>query len=89
MALVVVQLYRLCWSLRNNTEERIDLELDDWTEDQDSNSMETEGTSAQATKYIVIERSHLTIFCVQRASRGSVNRLWASVGVPSDAEDWL
>uniref|UniRef100_A0A672N2H2 Solute carrier family 5 member 1 n=1 Tax=Sinocyclocheilus grahami TaxID=75366 RepID=A0A672N2H2_SINGR len=36
-------LYRLCWSLRNSTEERIDLEEDDWTEDQDSDSMQTEG----------------------------------------------
>ncbi|XP_016341611.1 sodium/glucose cotransporter 1-like [Sinocyclocheilus anshuiensis] len=35
-------LYRLCWSLRNSTEERIDLEEDDWTEDQDSDSMQTE-----------------------------------------------
>ncbi|XP_057177486.1 sodium/glucose cotransporter 1 isoform X2 [Triplophysa rosa] len=35
-------LYRLCWSLRNSTEERIDLEVDDWTGDQDSSSMETE-----------------------------------------------
>uniref|UniRef100_A0A8C2GCD0 Sodium/glucose cotransporter 1 n=1 Tax=Cyprinus carpio TaxID=7962 RepID=A0A8C2GCD0_CYPCA len=31
-------LYRLCWSLRNSTEERIDLEKDDWTENQDSDS---------------------------------------------------
>ncbi|TRY65300.1 hypothetical protein DNTS_015451 [Danionella cerebrum] len=35
-------LYRLCWSLRNNTEERIDLEVDDWTDDQDSSSMDTD-----------------------------------------------
>ncbi|XP_073685203.1 sodium/glucose cotransporter 1-like [Garra rufa] len=35
-------LYRLCWSLRNSTEERIDLEEDDWTEDKDSDIMETE-----------------------------------------------
>uniref|UniRef100_A0A671T819 Sodium/glucose cotransporter 1 n=1 Tax=Sinocyclocheilus anshuiensis TaxID=1608454 RepID=A0A671T819_9TELE len=32
-------LYRLCWSLRNSTEERIDLEEDDWTDDQDSDSV--------------------------------------------------
>lgn len=50
--LVVVQLYRLCWSLRNSTEERIDLELDDWIDEQE----ETEGTSAQATKFIIIDR---------------------------------
>uniref|UniRef100_A0A673GUR4 Sodium/glucose cotransporter 1 n=1 Tax=Sinocyclocheilus rhinocerous TaxID=307959 RepID=A0A673GUR4_9TELE len=31
-------LYRLCWSLRNSTEERIDLEEDDWTDDQGSDS---------------------------------------------------
>ncbi|KTF97471.1 hypothetical protein cypCar_00023893 [Cyprinus carpio] len=35
-------LYRLCWSLRNSTEERIDLEKDDWTENQDSDSVQTE-----------------------------------------------
>ncbi|XP_026130363.1 sodium/glucose cotransporter 1 [Carassius auratus] len=35
-------LHRLCWSLRNSTEERIDLEEADWTEDQDSDSMQTE-----------------------------------------------
>uniref|UniRef100_A0A8C2GG26 Sodium/glucose cotransporter 1 n=1 Tax=Cyprinus carpio TaxID=7962 RepID=A0A8C2GG26_CYPCA len=38
-------LYRLCWSLRNSTEERIDLEKDDWTENQDSDSVQTEGIS--------------------------------------------
>ena len=37
------QLYRLCWSLRNRTEERIDLEDDDWVDNQDSASMEVEG----------------------------------------------
>uniref|UniRef100_A0A8C1DV51 Sodium/glucose cotransporter 1 n=1 Tax=Cyprinus carpio carpio TaxID=630221 RepID=A0A8C1DV51_CYPCA len=40
-------LYRLCWSLRNSTEERIDLEKDDWTENQDSDSVQTEGTSTR------------------------------------------
>ncbi|KAM6902758.1 sodium/glucose cotransporter 1 [Xenentodon cancila] len=34
-------LYRLCWSLRNSTEERVDLEQDDWV-DNDSNSMDIE-----------------------------------------------
>ncbi|XP_008322559.1 sodium/glucose cotransporter 1 [Cynoglossus semilaevis] len=29
-------LYRLCWSLRNSTEERVDLEQDDWVDDTDS-----------------------------------------------------
>uniref|UniRef100_A0A671Y815 Sodium/glucose cotransporter 1 n=1 Tax=Sparus aurata TaxID=8175 RepID=A0A671Y815_SPAAU len=29
-------LYRLCWSLRNCTEERVDLEQDDWIDNQDS-----------------------------------------------------
>ncbi|XP_061554021.1 sodium/glucose cotransporter 1 [Phycodurus eques] len=33
-------LYRLCWSLRNCTEERVDLEQDDWVEN--VNSMEIE-----------------------------------------------
>uniref|UniRef100_A0A3Q1AU58 Sodium/glucose cotransporter 1 n=1 Tax=Amphiprion ocellaris TaxID=80972 RepID=A0A3Q1AU58_AMPOC len=30
-------LYRLCWSLRNRTEERVDLEQDDWVDNGDSN----------------------------------------------------
>ncbi|KAM6985416.1 sodium/glucose cotransporter 1 isoform 2-T2 [Aplochiton taeniatus] len=32
-------LYRLCWTLRNRTEERVDLEVEDWVE-QDSDSMD-------------------------------------------------
>ncbi|PWA26729.1 hypothetical protein CCH79_00000822, partial [Gambusia affinis] len=28
-------LYRLCWSLRNRTEERVDIDPDDWIEDHD------------------------------------------------------
>ncbi|XP_074546343.1 sodium/glucose cotransporter 1 [Halichoeres trimaculatus] len=35
-------LYRLCWSLRNRTEERVDLEDDDWTDNKDNNDMEIE-----------------------------------------------
>ncbi|XP_037340483.2 sodium/glucose cotransporter 1-like [Pungitius pungitius] len=35
-------LYRLCWSLRNHTEERVDLEQDDWIDDKESNDMEIE-----------------------------------------------
>ncbi|RXN38397.1 sodium glucose cotransporter 1 [Labeo rohita] len=35
-------LHRLCWSLRNSTEERIDLEAEDWSDDQDSDSLEKE-----------------------------------------------
>lgn len=35
-------LYRLCWSLRNSTEKRVDLEDDDWVENQQSNEMEIE-----------------------------------------------
>ncbi|XP_077442315.1 sodium/glucose cotransporter 1 [Vanacampus margaritifer] len=33
-------LYRLCWSLRNSTEERVDLEKDDWVENDNSVEME-------------------------------------------------
>ncbi|XP_060751328.1 sodium/glucose cotransporter 1 [Tachysurus vachellii] len=29
-------LYRLCWTLRNSKEERIDLDADEWTEEQDT-----------------------------------------------------
>ncbi|KAK1884281.1 Sodium/glucose cotransporter 1 [Dissostichus eleginoides] len=32
-------LYRLCWTLRNCTEERIDIEKDDWIDNQESNNM--------------------------------------------------
>ncbi|XP_041815630.1 sodium/glucose cotransporter 1 isoform X1 [Chelmon rostratus] len=32
-------LYRLCWSLRKSTEERVDLEQDDWVDNEDSDSM--------------------------------------------------
>ncbi|KAM4532766.1 sodium/glucose cotransporter 1-like [Fundulus diaphanus] len=35
-------LYRLCWSLRNRTEERVDIEPDDWVNDDDSNELEIE-----------------------------------------------
>uniref|UniRef100_A0A3Q2Q3A6 Sodium/glucose cotransporter 1 n=1 Tax=Fundulus heteroclitus TaxID=8078 RepID=A0A3Q2Q3A6_FUNHE len=35
-------LYRLCWSLRNRTEERVDIEPDDWVDDDDSNELEVE-----------------------------------------------
>ncbi|XP_071769589.1 sodium/glucose cotransporter 1 [Centroberyx gerrardi] len=35
-------LYRLCWSLRNCKEERVDLEADDWVDNQESNSMDIE-----------------------------------------------
>lgn len=38
------QLYRLCWSLRNSEEERVDIEQDDWVNNQqDSISMELDG----------------------------------------------
>ncbi|CAL8277821.1 unnamed protein product [Merluccius merluccius] len=40
-------LYRLCWSLRDRTEERIDLEQDDWTESQDPDSMDIEEPSEE------------------------------------------
>ncbi|KAM9338759.1 sodium/glucose cotransporter 1 [Symphorus nematophorus] len=33
-------LYRLCWSLRNCTEERVDLEEDDWVDNQQDNTMD-------------------------------------------------
>uniref|UniRef100_A0AAQ5Y516 Sodium/glucose cotransporter 1 n=1 Tax=Amphiprion ocellaris TaxID=80972 RepID=A0AAQ5Y516_AMPOC len=35
-------LYRLCWSLRNRTEERVDLEQDDWVDNGDSNSVDVD-----------------------------------------------
>ncbi|KAL7376077.1 hypothetical protein ABVT39_000660 [Epinephelus coioides] len=35
-------LYRLCWSLRNRTEERVDLEQDDWVDNTESNDMDIE-----------------------------------------------
>ncbi|KAF4082646.1 hypothetical protein AMELA_G00153960 [Ameiurus melas] len=35
-------LYRLCWSLRNNTEERVDLDADDWNEDQYDSTLDVD-----------------------------------------------
>ncbi|XP_034564992.1 sodium/glucose cotransporter 1 isoform X4 [Notolabrus celidotus] len=35
-------LYRLCWSLRNITDERVDLEKDDWVDTNNSDDMEIE-----------------------------------------------
>lgn len=35
-------LYRLCWSLRNSTEEREDIEQDEWVADDDANKLEME-----------------------------------------------
>ncbi|XP_070706097.1 sodium/glucose cotransporter 1 [Pempheris klunzingeri] len=35
-------LYRLCWSLRNCTEERVDLEQDQWDDNREANDMEME-----------------------------------------------
>lgn len=37
-----IHLYRLCWSLRNSTEERVDLEEDDWVDNKDTDSLEIE-----------------------------------------------
>uniref|UniRef100_A0A8C6WY05 Sodium/glucose cotransporter 1 n=1 Tax=Neogobius melanostomus TaxID=47308 RepID=A0A8C6WY05_9GOBI len=37
-------LYRLCWSLRNSTEERIDIEADNWVDNRDQN-MEIDDTN--------------------------------------------
>lgn len=56
---VFSQLYRLCWSLRNSTEERIDLEVDDWTGDQDSSSMEAEGIMAYSIQYSTVHAANL------------------------------
>lgn len=53
--LIFSQLYRLCWTLRNRTEERIDLEEDDWTGDQDSSSTETEGILAYSIQYSTVQ----------------------------------
>uniref|UniRef100_A0AAQ5ZL03 Sodium/glucose cotransporter 1 n=1 Tax=Amphiprion ocellaris TaxID=80972 RepID=A0AAQ5ZL03_AMPOC len=41
-------LYRLCWSLRNRTEERVDLEQDDWVDNGDSNSVDKPGLCKKA-----------------------------------------
>ncbi|KAG7499438.1 sodium/glucose cotransporter 1 [Solea senegalensis] len=35
-------LYRLCWSLRNNTQKREDLEQDDWVENDDDDSSDSD-----------------------------------------------
>ncbi|KAB5543788.1 hypothetical protein PHYPO_G00083650 [Pangasianodon hypophthalmus] len=39
-------LYRLCWSLRNSKEERIDLDADEWIENQDDSDMDMDESKA-------------------------------------------
>uniref|UniRef100_A0A8C7V5S4 Sodium/glucose cotransporter 1 n=1 Tax=Oncorhynchus mykiss TaxID=8022 RepID=A0A8C7V5S4_ONCMY len=46
-------LYRLCWKLRNHTEERLDLEIDDWTENQESDYMDIEGKRGCCKKAVL------------------------------------
>ncbi|KAK7896292.1 hypothetical protein WMY93_021617 [Mugilogobius chulae] len=55
-------LYRLCWSLRNNTEERIDIEEDDWIENQDDKKMEMEENIYENEKPGFCKRA-LLCFC--------------------------
>ncbi|XP_062870884.1 sodium/glucose cotransporter 1 [Trichomycterus rosablanca] len=35
-------LYRLCWSLRNSKEERVDLDADEWTEEQNDDTLDVD-----------------------------------------------
>uniref|UniRef100_A0AAY4ADZ7 Sodium/glucose cotransporter 1 n=1 Tax=Denticeps clupeoides TaxID=299321 RepID=A0AAY4ADZ7_9TELE len=46
-----IHLYRLCWSLRNTTEERVDLEADDWTEQQKDKPKEEPGFCKKALNW--------------------------------------
>lgn len=56
------QLHRLCWSLRNSEEERVDIEQDDWVKNQqDSTSMELDGNwlaLGSDESYTLIARMH-------------------------------
>ncbi|XP_072311469.1 sodium/glucose cotransporter 1 [Eucyclogobius newberryi] len=55
-------LYRLCWSLRNNTEERVDIEADDWIDNQDDKKMEIEKTEDEERRPGLCKRA-LMCFC--------------------------
>uniref|UniRef100_A0A8P4GKX8 Sodium/glucose cotransporter 1 n=1 Tax=Dicentrarchus labrax TaxID=13489 RepID=A0A8P4GKX8_DICLA len=55
-------LYRLCWSLRNCTEERVDLEQDDWIDNQtDSNTMDIDGNQFSSLPFFYYKA--LMCFC--------------------------
>ncbi|TSM12499.1 Sodium/glucose cotransporter 1 [Bagarius yarrelli] len=45
--LILYGLYRLCWSLRDRKEERIDLDADDWNRDQDEKDMDVEEPTSE------------------------------------------
>lgn len=55
-------LYRLCWSLRNNTEERIDIERDDWVDNQDDRKMEIDDKKHEEKKPNLLKRA-IMCFC--------------------------
>uniref|UniRef100_A0A8C6WY57 Sodium/glucose cotransporter 1 n=1 Tax=Neogobius melanostomus TaxID=47308 RepID=A0A8C6WY57_9GOBI len=54
-------LYRLCWSLRNSTEERIDIEADNWVDNRDQN-MEIDDTNHEEERPGLCKRA-IMCFC--------------------------
>uniref|UniRef100_UPI00398F1B94 sodium/glucose cotransporter 1 n=1 Tax=Pristiophorus japonicus TaxID=55135 RepID=UPI00398F1B94 len=45
-----IHLYRLCWTLRNSTEERVDLDFDDWKNEDNDSKMGIDEDSPQDVK---------------------------------------
>ncbi|XP_042251198.1 sodium/glucose cotransporter 1 isoform X6 [Thunnus maccoyii] len=56
-------LYRLCWSLRNRTEERVDLEKEDWVDNNDSDYMGMEGKHIHSGNIDAFTHKALMCFC--------------------------
>ncbi|XP_034048760.1 sodium/glucose cotransporter 1 [Thalassophryne amazonica] len=62
-----IHLYRLCWSLRNSKEERVDLDFDEWNENQESNDMEEEEPEEQRKSFF---KKALDCFCGLEKKKG-------------------
>ncbi|XP_044000099.1 sodium/glucose cotransporter 1-like isoform X4 [Gambusia affinis] len=56
-------LYRLCWSLRNRTEERVDIDPDDWIEDHDDDDDGSKTDVAEPEKKTNMFKKALMGFC--------------------------
>uniref|UniRef100_A0A673X671 Sodium/glucose cotransporter 1 n=1 Tax=Salmo trutta TaxID=8032 RepID=A0A673X671_SALTR len=54
-------LHRLCWQLRNSTEERVDLELDNWEENQEPVYVDIEGKRGLSPISICYSVTHIQI----------------------------
>uniref|UniRef100_A0A4W5K771 Solute carrier family 5 member 1 n=1 Tax=Hucho hucho TaxID=62062 RepID=A0A4W5K771_9TELE len=55
-------LHRLCWQLRNSTEERVDLELDNWTENEEPTYVDIEDKRGLSPISICYSVTYIQIF---------------------------